>query len=62
MSELLNLDEIRPEKWEQMKQDTQMYCRKNQMKWDMAAQKLTEKKMPHQKVKEWIKYNTDLLL
>ena len=60
MSEELQLDEIRPEKWEVMKQDTQMYSRKNQLKFDMAAQKLNLEKLPHQKAMDWVKDKRDM--
>jgi calcium-independent phospholipase A2-gamma len=62
MSEELQLDETNPEKWEVMKQDTLMYCRKNQHKLDTAAEKLLLAKLPHQKAMNWLDDKKDMYL
>jgi len=44
MSEQFLLDEVRAEKWEQMWQDTEMYCRKNAQQLDRAVSLLLQPK------------------
>ena len=60
MTEQYFIDEIRPEKWEQMRIDTQMFCRKNEHKLKRAGETLNLEKLPHQRAREWI--NSKLLL
>ena len=59
MSEDFQLDEIRPDKWELMTSDSEMYIRKNELKLQKAAKVLSFPKMPHQKAKDWIKATID---
>lgn len=61
MSEDFQLDEIRTEKWDRMAQDTEMYCRKNDLKIKKAAETLLKTRMPHQKVTDWVKKQKELL-
>ena len=61
MSEDFELDEIRKEKWDQMEYDTEMYCRKNELKLRKAAETLLKSKMPHQKAADWLKVKRDMI-
>ena len=61
MSEDFELDEIRKDKWDQMAYDTNMYCRKNEMKIKKAAATLMKTKMPHQKAADWLKIRRDMI-
>ena len=55
------LDEIAEERWDLMKQDVEMYCRKNWTKLVTAANHLQQQKMIHQKASEWIKDQVERL-
>lgn len=55
MSEDFVLDEIREAKWDQMKQDTEMYCRKNRLQLEMAAQRLLQPRPSYKKVSDWLR-------
>lgn len=55
MSEEFVLDEIREAKWDQMKQDTEMYCRKNLLQLEKATHKLLEPRPTYQKAVDWMK-------
>ena len=59
MSEDFQLDEIREEKWEQMYQDTRMYCHKNERKFVSCAQQLALAKSPRQRLHELSRLNCD---
>ena len=61
MSEEFFLDEIRVEKWDQMQRDTEMYCRKNQLQLELAAQKLLQPKKIHKKAADWINLKLDMI-
>ena len=62
MSEDFQLDEIREDKWQQMAHDVGMYCRKNEAKFQAAAQCLLQEKTPAQKAKEWLKLQQQMAL
>jgi hypothetical protein len=52
----LNLkDENRPEKWEIMQHDTQMYMRRNETKFQIACEQLLKTKTPLQKLNSYVK-------
>ena len=59
MSENFTLNEIREEKWEQMKNVTEMYIRKNELKLQTAARILALPKLPHHKARDWAKVIMD---
>ncbi|ELU02471.1 hypothetical protein CAPTEDRAFT_100304 [Capitella teleta] len=61
LSQDFQLDEIRKDQWDNMRHDTQMYCRKNTQKIEKAAQILLKTRMPHQKAQDWLKEQRDLL-
>ncbi|KAK3581256.1 hypothetical protein CHS0354_032982 [Potamilus streckersoni] len=61
LSEDCGLDEIRPERIQQMQTDTQLYLRKNQLKVAMAARELTKSKLPHQYLVDWAKHRLDMI-
>lgn len=61
MSQDFELDEIRKEKWDQMEFDTQMYCRKNEVKMKKAAATLMKAKLPHQKAFDWVKTKKNMV-
>ena len=61
MSEDYLLDEVNPQKWEQMIHDTQMYSRKNDYKLKKVAQVLLQPKQTHQKVYDWVKLRKDMI-
>lgn len=54
MSEDFLLDEIRQAKWDQMKQDTEMYCRKNLLQLEKATHKLLEPRPMYRKAVDWL--------
>ena len=59
MSEDFTLDEIRPESWDQMIMDAEMYLRKNKPKVEVAAQRLTLPRWPYQTAVDWVKGKID---
>ena len=59
MSENFTLDEIREEKWDQMKTVTDLYIRKNELKLQSAAQVLGFPKLSHHKIRDWAKVILD---
>ncbi|KAL3851865.1 hypothetical protein ACJMK2_015566 [Sinanodonta woodiana] len=61
LSEDCGLDEIRPERIQQMQTDTQLYLRKNQLKVAMAARELRKSKLPHQYLVDMAKYQLDMI-
>jgi hypothetical protein len=61
MSEEFLLDEIRASKWNQMKQDTEMYCRKNEPQLQCAVRRLLQPKPVHRKAVDWLKLQKDKL-
>ena len=54
LSEDFMLDEIRKDKWNKMIQDTQMYCRKNDYKIQMAVKQLNLKKDGFKRLTDWM--------
>lgn len=56
MSEEFGLDENRPEKWNIMRYDTEMYMRRNDDKFRMAASQLLKRKSPLQVVKNLVNH------
>jgi hypothetical protein len=59
MSEDFLLDEIRAAKWDQMKQDTEMYCRKNEQQLECAVRRLVQPKPIHNKAIDWLRLQRD---
>ncbi len=59
MSENFTLDEIRDDKWDQMCSVTDMYLRKNELKLQTAARVLSQPKLPHHKVRDWVQVALD---
>lgn len=55
LSEWITLDENRAEKLDQLKQDAQMYLRRNSEKFDSAVKSLLTKRGPMQKVNDWLR-------
>uniref|UniRef100_A0A224Z2T8 Intracellular membrane bound ca2+ independent phospholipase a2 n=1 Tax=Rhipicephalus zambeziensis TaxID=60191 RepID=A0A224Z2T8_9ACAR len=55
LSEWITLDENRAEKLDQLKQDAQMYLRRNSEKFDSAVKSLLTKRGPMQRVNDWLK-------
>ncbi|XP_013392132.1 calcium-independent phospholipase A2-gamma [Lingula anatina] len=58
MSEDLTLDEMRDEKWQQLRHDSQMYLRKNDKKIQRAAKRLMVPRTKIQKMKDWAKHQS----
>jgi hypothetical protein len=54
MSEDYHLDKVDAKRWDQMVQDTQLYCRKNEAKLSAACQRLVQPRMPQQKAFDWL--------
>lgn len=54
LTEMLSMVEIRPEKINQLEQDAKMYIRRNEEKFQRAAEVLLEKRKIQQKVMDWI--------
>jgi len=58
-SEHFLLDEVRAEKWEQMRQDTEMYCRKNAQQLERAANLLSQPKPLIRRITDRIRLKLD---
>ena len=56
LSQDIQLDEVRDEQWDQMYQDTKIYCNYNKPKLEKATCRLTQPKKTQQKIKDWIKF------
>uniref|UniRef100_A0A023GC31 Putative intracellular membrane-bound ca2+-independent phospholipase a2 n=1 Tax=Amblyomma triste TaxID=251400 RepID=A0A023GC31_AMBTT len=55
LSEWITLDENRAEKLDLLKQDAQMYLRRNSEKFDSAVRSLLGKRGPLQKLEDWLR-------
>ncbi|KAK8774383.1 hypothetical protein V5799_011080 [Amblyomma americanum] len=55
LSEWITLDENRAEKLDLLKQDAQMYLRRNSEKFDSAVKSLLGKRGPLQKLEDWLR-------
>lgn len=56
MSEDFLLDEVNPEKWQKMLRDTDLYCRKNEQKFNKAAATLNFTRGIPQRAKDWVNH------
>lgn len=54
LTEMLSMVEIRPEKINQLEQDAKMYIRRNEEKFQKAAEVLLQKRKLQQKIMDWI--------
>lgn len=54
LTEMLSMVEIRPEKISQLEQDAKMYIRRNEEKFQKAAEVLLQKRRLQQKIMDWI--------
>lgn len=54
LTEMLSMVEIRPEKITQLEQDAKMYIRRNEEKFQKAAEVLLQKRRLQQKIMDWI--------
>lgn len=61
LTEMLSMVEIRPEKINQLEQDAKMYIRRNEEKFQKAAEVLLEKRKIQQKVMDWIALQRKIL-
>ncbi|XP_076294393.1 calcium-independent phospholipase A2-gamma isoform X1 [Lasioglossum baleicum] len=61
LTEMLSMDEIRPEKINQLEQDAIMYIRRNEEKFQKAAEVLLEKRQIQQKIMDWILWQKQIL-
>lgn len=61
LTEMVSMDDIRPEKWSQLEQDAQMYIRKNDDKFVHAAIALNQQKHLPQKIIDWVKHKQQVL-
>jgi calcium-independent phospholipase A2-gamma len=59
MSEEFMLDEIRTDKWEQMRNDTEMYCRKNALQIERAVEQLLQPKPAYARAVDWLRLKVD---
>lgn len=55
LSEMLTMVEIRPNKIEQLEQDVAMYIRRNEEKFQQAAEVLVQTKPTSQKIQDWVR-------
>ncbi|XP_051169703.1 calcium-independent phospholipase A2-gamma-like isoform X1 [Leptopilina boulardi] len=55
LSEMLTMVEIRPDKIEQLEQDVAMYIRRNEEKFQQAAEALLQKKSMNQQIQDWVR-------
>jgi len=58
-SEQFLLDEVRANKWEQMRQDTEMYCRKNAQQLSQAVALLQQPKPLHRRIADHLQLKLD---
>ena len=58
-SEQFTLDEVRADKWEQMRQDTEMYCRKNAQQLDRAISLLLQPKPLYRRITDHLRLKLD---
>lgn len=56
LSDEIGLDEIGTERLELMMEDTRLYLRKNEKKFEEAARTLSKVKNPIDRIKDWYKY------
>lgn len=61
LTEMISMDEVRPDKVALLEQDAQMYIRKNEDKFNQAAIALSQKKTASQAAMDWIKLQKDIL-
>lgn len=61
LTEMLSMQEIRPEKLTQLEQDARMYVRRNEDKFQHAAVALNLKKPVPQKVGDWVNLRKQFL-
>ncbi|KAG8038629.1 hypothetical protein G9C98_007336 [Cotesia typhae] len=61
LTEMISMDEVRPDKVALLEQDAQMYIRKNEDKFNQAAIALSQKKTASQAAVDWIKLQKDIL-
>ncbi|CAG5096591.1 Similar to PNPLA8: Calcium-independent phospholipase A2-gamma (Oryctolagus cuniculus) [Cotesia congregata] len=61
LTEMIPMDEVRPDKVALLEQDAQMYIRKNEDKFNQAAIALSQKKTASQAAMDWIKLQKDIL-
>ncbi|XP_071871473.1 calcium-independent phospholipase A2-gamma isoform X1 [Bombus fervidus] len=54
LTEMLSMVEIRPEKINQLEQDARMYIRRNEEKFQKAAEVLLQKRKLQQKIMDWV--------
>lgn len=62
LSENFDLDEIRPDKWDQMHQDASMYMRKNEQKFEAISKHLVQPRKKHQLTMDWLQNQAKQLL
>ncbi|XP_034941440.1 calcium-independent phospholipase A2-gamma-like isoform X2 [Chelonus insularis] len=61
LTEMVDMDELRPEKISLLEQDAQMYIRRNEDKFIQAVEALKQTKPISQKALDWIKLQKELL-
>ena len=61
LAESFLLDEIRPEKIRQMQLDAAMYSQKNEAKLQKAVEQLKLKRLPHQKLQDFISHQRKIM-
>ncbi|XP_076761775.1 calcium-independent phospholipase A2-gamma [Xylocopa sonorina] len=61
LTEMLSMVEIRPEKINQLEQDAKMYIRRNEEKFEKAAQVLSQNRQIQQKLMDWIELQRKIL-
>ncbi|CAL7939301.1 unnamed protein product [Xylocopa violacea] len=61
LTEMLSMVEIRPEKINQLEQDAKMYIRRNEEKFERAAQVLLQQRKVEQKFMDWIELQRKVL-
>lgn len=61
LTEMVSMDDVRPDKMALLEQDAQMYIRKNEDKFNQAAIALSQKRLLSQKAMDWVKLQKEIL-
>ncbi|XP_057329635.1 calcium-independent phospholipase A2-gamma-like isoform X4 [Microplitis mediator] len=61
LTEMVSMDDVRPDKMALLEQDAQMYIRKNEDKFNQAATALSQERLLSQKAMDWVKLQKEII-